>query len=73
MDSDRILREREVLRMLGKNDGGGRTTLWRWERAGIFPRRRKLSGRSVGWLLSEVLEWMKTRPQAGGRGISESL
>jgi prophage regulatory protein len=64
MDSDRIIREKELLTMLGKKNGGGRTTIWRWEQAGIFPRRRKLSGRSVGWLLSEVEEWMRTRPHA---------
>jgi prophage regulatory protein len=42
----------------------GRTTVWRWEKEGKFPRRRRLGGRSVAWLNSEIMEWIATRPQA---------
>ncbi|MBM4287114.1 MAG: AlpA family phage regulatory protein [Deltaproteobacteria bacterium] len=63
MEYDCIVREKKLLAMLG---GPGRTTIWRWEKAGLFPRRRKLSTRSVGWLLSEIQEWMATRPQVNG-------
>lgn len=34
------------------------------ERAGSFPRRRKLSERSSAWLEHEVDEWIASRPLA---------
>jgi prophage regulatory protein len=39
-----------------------RSTIWRLEAAGRFPRRRRLSERSVGWILSEVEAWLGARP-----------
>ncbi len=39
-----------------------RTTRWRMERRGEFPRRRKVTTALHGWLESEILEWMRTRP-----------
>jgi predicted DNA-binding transcriptional regulator AlpA len=41
--------------------GLSRTTLWRLERAGQFPDRRRLSANAVGWLSEEVDEWIATR------------
>lgn len=38
------------------------TTIQRMVRIGEFPPPRKLSGRRVGWLVSEVEEWAETRP-----------
>lgn len=43
-----------------------RTTLWRLEREGKFPSRRKLSGNAVGWLESEVDAWIESREKVGG-------
>jgi prophage regulatory protein len=63
MEGDLIIREKALLKLIGNP---GRTTLWRWEKNGQFPRRRKLGGRSVGWLRNEVLEWIASRPQVGG-------
>lgn len=31
-------------------------------RQGKFPQPRQLSGRRVGWLLREVVEWAESRP-----------
>lgn len=31
-------------------------------RQGQFPQPRQLSGRRVGWLLREVVEWAESRP-----------
>ena len=36
-----------------------RSTIWRLERDGMFPRRRKISPGKVAWLKSEIEEWMK--------------
>lgn len=38
-----------------------RSTRWRLERNGMFPKRRRLSSQAVGWLASEVEEWLLTR------------
>jgi prophage regulatory protein len=42
-----------------------RTTVWRLERAGKFPKRRQLSENSVGWIEAEVDGWVKCRLAAG--------
>ena len=36
-----------------------RSTIWRLERDGKFPSRRKISPGKVAWLKSEIEEWMK--------------
>jgi len=53
----RFLRANEVIAKVGLS----RPTIWRMERDGEFPRRRKLTGYSVAWLESEIEEWMESR------------
>jgi prophage regulatory protein len=60
--ADRILREREVRTMTGLS----RTTRWRLERAGQFPRKRQLSPGAVGWLESEVVDWLAAKAEDVG-------
>lgn len=43
-----------------------RTTIWRLERKGRFPKRVALSERRVGWKEIEIEEWLKTRPNIEG-------
>ncbi len=50
---DRFLRESEVRRITGLS----RTTRWRLERHGDFPRRRQISANAVAWLESEIRQW----------------
>lgn len=57
---DRIIREPECEAMTGLE----RTIRHRMELRDEFPKRRRLSERSVGWLLSEVVDWMNSREQA---------
>ena len=40
-----------------------RTTAWKWEQQGLFPKRKKLnpSGTMVGWLLSDLQKWIANR------------
>jgi len=54
---DRIVRERECKQLTGL----ARTTRYMMEKAGNFPTRRQLGGRSMGWMLSEVTEWLASR------------
>lgn len=58
--TERILRQSEVLARTGL----GRTTLWRLEKRGEFPARRRITGNIVGWIESEVEEWIASRPLA---------
>ena len=51
---ERIIRKKELCEILDVSE----TTLWRLEKKGSFPKRRQLSIRNVGWLLSEVNQWM---------------
>jgi prophage regulatory protein len=57
-ETDLYIREGECARLSGLS----RTTRWRLERIGRFPERRQLGDNSIGWLLSEILEWQKNRP-----------
>ncbi len=58
--SDRFLREPECRRLTGLS----RSTRWRLERQRHFPKRRRMSPRTVGWLESELREWLVDRPAA---------
>ena len=61
VDSEnRIIDFKEVQKLSG---GYCRSSLWRLEKAGEFPKRIKLTpnGRKVGWKLSEILEWIESR------------
>lgn len=53
--SDRILREPECQIRTGLS----RTTRWRMEKENTFPKRRQLVGGTVGWLESEINEWIR--------------
>lgn len=57
---DRIILEKERKQMTGIS----RTTAWRMEQKGQFPKRRKVSDGLVGWLESELDEWIATRQAA---------
>lgn len=54
---DRIVREAECRQLTGLC----RTTRYLMEKGGTFPIRRKLGGRSVGWMLSEIHEWQQSQ------------
>ncbi|WP_071601416.1 helix-turn-helix transcriptional regulator [Dickeya chrysanthemi] len=57
--TDRIIREGECHHLTGIC----RTTRYMMEKEGRFPQRRKIGGRSVGWMLSEILEWQRLQPK----------
>lgn len=65
---DRMLTTTEVQELTGL----GRTTIWRLERDGDFPRRRQITPNRVGWLASEVDDWLQTRPVANAGAASDA-
>lgn len=52
-----VLKRSEMVKLVGL----GYTTCWRLEKEGKFPVRIKLSVGRVGWLLSEIQEWIAKR------------
>jgi prophage regulatory protein len=46
----------------------GRSTIWRMERDGRFPKRRRIGRCATAWLESEVLQWMRDRLESGATG-----
>jgi prophage regulatory protein len=63
---ERIVSESELRAILGV----GHTTVWQWQRDGLLPRRRQIGPNRVGWLHSEILDWLKDRPVIGaGSGL----
>ncbi|MCS5771188.1 AlpA family phage regulatory protein [Klebsiella variicola subsp. variicola] len=58
--TERVIREAECRQLTGIC----RTTRYMMEKEGLFPARRKLGGRAVGWLLSEVAAWQLSRKAA---------
>ena len=56
----RMLRLREVVQLTGLSQ----TTVWRRERAGEFPRRRRLGANLVAWRSDEVEAWIEQLPDA---------
>jgi prophage regulatory protein len=53
-----FLRLAEVKRRTGLSA----VTIWRYERAGKFPARRRLGPNVVAWTDDEVDSWMVSRP-----------
>ena len=43
-----------------------RSTIWRMERAGQFPKRRRLSVNKVAWWEPEIEEWLRNRLEPSG-------
>ena len=46
-------------------------TLWRMQKRGELPPKRQISSGVVGWLYSDLVEWLKERPLANNDDISE--
>ncbi len=61
-----VLRIKAVVKATGLS----RTTLWRLERRGDFPKRLRLGPNATGWIESEVQQWIESRPR--GMSISDS-
>lgn len=55
-----FIKSKDVEQMLGLS----RTSLWRMEREGDFPRRRVIAPNRVAYVRDEIMKWVRTRPLA---------
>jgi len=58
----RVLSQQAVLALIPLS----RTTIWRMERAGDFPKRIQISANRIGWLEADVDAWVEERKQGHG-------
>lgn len=61
--NNKILRFQEVTELTGLS----RSTIWRKERLGLFPKRKQLGLNSVGWLASDIQQWLENLPSVKHR------
>ncbi len=58
MLAHRVIRMKAVKELTGLSE----TSIWRREQDGVFPMRRNLGGRAVGWFYDEVQAWLENAP-----------
>ncbi len=58
------LREPQVLELTKLS----KSTRWRLEKKGLFPKKRQLSQNCVGWLKSEIDDWLISREIVNASG-----
>lgn len=63
--TERLIRLKTVLNQVGLS----RSTVYALVKAGQFPKQYKLHSRAVGWLDSEVSEWIAARTGTGQAGV----
>lgn len=68
LQQDRFVREKERKLITQIS----RTTAWKWEQSGLFPKRIKLGNRAVGWSLLELNVWLQQRREARHIGVKAS-
>lgn len=54
----KIIRPSELAEILSVST----VTIWRMEKRGELPPRKQISSRVVGWLESDIKEWLENRP-----------
>ena len=55
-----IIRPKELSRRLQVS----KPTIWRMEKEGRLPERKKIAGRAVGWLSTDIQAWFDALPSA---------
>ena len=61
LEERRFCRLPDVLKLTGMS----RSTIYVWISEGHFPKPYRLGLRAVGWLESDVAEWLDSRPLSG--------
>ncbi|MDR8393792.1 AlpA family phage regulatory protein [Aliifodinibius sp. S!AR15-10] len=58
MSTLQIVRPKQLAELLSVST----VTIWHMEKRGELPRRKQIFTRTVGWLESEIREWLQQRP-----------
>ena len=61
---DRLIKLPEVVEITGLS----RSTIYRLRKLGKFPEQVRVGSRAVRWWLSEILDWIKSKPRGTDRG-----
>jgi prophage regulatory protein len=48
-------------KMVRERTGLSRSTIWRLERTGAFPKHHRISPNAVAWVEQDVVDWMRTK------------
>jgi predicted DNA-binding transcriptional regulator AlpA len=59
-DELQIIREAERKRLTGIS----RVTQWRLEQKGLAPKRVQISENAIGWIRSEIQQWIQRKANA---------
>jgi prophage regulatory protein len=51
--------------------GLSKSTRWRMEKEGDFPKKVQLSPRAVGWRAEEIIQWCKDRSEAKSEPVGK--
>jgi prophage regulatory protein len=51
--------------------GLSKSTRWRMEKTGEFPKKIQLSPRAVGWRAEEIIQWCKDRCEARNEPVGK--
>ena len=62
--SDRYLTLFEIQKLVPAS----RTTIFRWEKAELFPKRHKIGLSKVAWLESSIQAWLRSRQNCNSEG-----
>ena len=63
-DRLRLLPEQVVRDLVGHPS---RSTLVRWEKLGLFPRRRRIGPNRIAYLESEIKDWLESKSRSSAR------
>jgi len=53
-----IIRPKQLAPILGVSE----PTMYRWIQSGHLPRPRRIGPNVTGWIKSEILDWLESRP-----------
>ena len=63
-----VLRPKQVIQEYGLS----RTTIWRKERDGTFPKHLQIGSRAIGWLRTDLESWLQELKEPTPAGDPEA-
>ncbi len=60
----KCIKRNDVVKMVAMSSA----TIYRLEKEGLFPSRRRVGKRAVVWFESEILDWLESREESLNKG-----